>query len=444
MLDEAAGRIERAAESAECDVLVVGGGPAGSTVAALLAALGRDVVVVEKAQHPRFHIGESLLPANLPLFDRLGLGTAIRDIGLYKPGAEFVSDHYGKTNTFFFATASHLISKHAYQVRRSVFDQVLFENCRARGARTVENTRVTDIDFDAGERPAVSALANDGAHMIWRPRFVIDASGRDTFMASKLGIKTVNKRNNTAAIFGHFMGVPRREGDAEGIITAYLVDDGWFWMIPLPDGQMSVGLVGNPGLFKNRAGGVEALFWDTVRASPSVAERMRSARLVSALATTGNYSYTARTTWGDRFLMIGDAFTFVDPIFSTGIMIAMTSGVRGADIVDLCLREPQRGRRALRVFERQVRQATARLTWLIYRINDPVFRYMLMHPSNRLRIRDGLLSLLAGEIFDCSRATRLRVLVFKLIYHALRVLRPPELRARPASASRAPRSVSEA
>jgi flavin-dependent dehydrogenase len=410
----------------QCDVLVVGGGPAGSTIAALLAERGRDVVVIEKAQHPRFHIGESLLPANLPLFDQLGLGEAVREIGLYKPGAEFVSDLYGKTNLFFFATATHLVSTYSYQVRRATFDRLLFENCRRRGARTFENTRVSEIAFEDGERPAVTAVGSDGATTVWRPRFVVDASGRDALMAGMLGLKTVNKRNNTAAIFGHFTGVPRREGAAEGVITIYLVEDGWFWMIPLPDGQMSVGLVGSPGLFKNRRQSIEELFWSSVRAAPSVAERMASAQAVAPFTATGNYSYTARTTWGDRFLMIGDAFTFIDPIFSSGVMIAMTSGALGADAVDLLLRDQRRGRRALRAFERKIRRGTAQLAWLIYRINDPVMRHMLMHPSNKFRMRDGLISMLAGEIFEMTRATRVSLLLFKLVYYALRAIGPPK------------------
>ncbi|HUH84709.1 MAG TPA: FAD-dependent monooxygenase, partial [Stellaceae bacterium] len=198
------------AEAAACDVLVVGGGPGGSTIAAVLAERGRDVVVVEKAEHPRFHIGESLLPANIPLFEKLGIAEEVRKIGQWKPGAEFVSDAYDKANVFFFATASHLVAKHSYQVRRATFDHLLFEHAQRRGAKTVENTRVSGIDFAAGERPVVSAVGPGGETMTWRPRFVVDASGRDTLIASQLGLKTANKRNNSAAIFGHFEGVPRR------------------------------------------------------------------------------------------------------------------------------------------------------------------------------------------------------------------------------------------
>ena len=402
----------------ECDVLVIGGGPGGSTIAALLAERGRDVVVLEKDQHPRFHIGESLLPANLPLFERLGLKDAVHQIGLFKPGAEFVSDRYSKSNLFFFANATHLISTHSYQVRRATFDQLLFENCRKKGARAYERARVTDIAFEGDDRPAVTAI-QEGETVTWRPRFVVDASGRDTFIAGKLGLKSVNKRNNSAAIFGHFAGVPRRDGAAEGVITIHLVDDGWFWMIPLPDGLMSVGLVGGPSLFKNRKGGIEELFWKSVHASPSVAERMASAKLTAPLTTTGNYSYTSRTAGGQRYLLIGDAFTFIDPIFSSGVMIAMSTGVLGADAVDLFLSDERRGRRAMRVFERKFRRATASLSWLIYRINSPAFRHMLMHPSNHFRMRDGLISLLAGEIFRRSLSTRTSVTMFKLTYGLL-------------------------
>jgi flavin-dependent dehydrogenase len=408
-----------ATSASECDVLVIGGGPGGSTIAAVLAERGRDVVVIEKAEHPRFHIGESLLPANLPVLDRMGLGEAVRDIGVFKPGAEFVSDEYNKSNIFLFANASQLVASHSYHVRRDQFDQLLFNNCRQKGARTFENTKVTDVALEGSARPVVTVMGSDGETATWRPRFVVDASGRDTLLANKLGLKTSNKRNNTAAIFGHFTGVPAREGAAEGVITVHLVEGGWFWMIPLPGDVMSVGLVGSPALFKNRTQGIEELFWSTVKGAPSIAARMATAKLVAPLSTTGNYSYTTHSAHGQRYLMIGDAITFIDPIFSSGVLIAMTSGIMGAEAIDTFLTDEARGARALRDFERKVRQAVAGLSWLIYRINDPVLRYMFMHPTNRFGIRNGVIAMLAGQLFDGGKATRIPMMLFKTAYYGL-------------------------
>ena len=423
------------ADGTECDVLVVGGGPGGSTVAARLAAMGRDVVVVEKARHPRFHIGESLLPANLPLFEEMGLAEDIKRIGVYKPGAEFVSDLYGKSNLFFFVNASHLVAPHAYHVRRADFDQLLFEHCRKQGARAHEDVRVTDVVWRGGERAEVTSVDAAGRATTWRPRFVVDASGRDTLLANKLKMKDTNKRNNTAAIFGHFTGIDRRAGEANGVITIHLVEGGWFWMIPLPDAVMSVGFVSGPSQFKDRTGSIEDVFWAAVKAAPSVAERMQGARATGDLVATGNYSYTSRVANGERFILVGDAFTFIDPIFSSGVMIAMTTGMMAAEVIDLFLQDEARGRRALSRYERKVRRATAHLAWLIYRINDPVMRFMLMHPSNKFRMRDGLLALLAGQIFHQPLGLRRSMFIFKLVYHALRLAGPRAIAVREPAAA---------
>jgi flavin-dependent dehydrogenase len=401
---------------ADCDVLIIGGGPAGTTAAAILAERGRDVVLLEKDRHPRFHIGESLLPGNLPLFERLGIADEVRQIGVYKPGAEFVSDQFAKTNLLMFASARHLAATHSYQVRRAEFDKLLLDNCRRRGARVIENTRVTEVEFEKNGRATVRAVSPESGDTVWRPKFLIDASGRDTFIANRLRMKTADKRNNTAAVFGHFDGVPRRPGEAAGVITVHLVDNGWFWMIPLRDGLMSVGLVGSPALFKNRQESTEELFWTSVKASPSVAERMRGARATGPLVATGNYSYKAARISGNQFLLVGDAFTFLDPVFSSGVMIAMSSGLFGAEAVDAYLSDRRHGRRAFRALDRRVRRAVASLAWLICRINDPVLRHMLMHPKNAFRMRDGLIGLLGGNFFDTG-VPRLPVMIFKLVYY---------------------------
>ena len=402
-----------------CDILIVGGGPAGSTAAALLAEQGHDVVLLEKAAHPRFHIGESLLPRNLALIDRLGLRDAVHAVSQYKPGAEFVDDDSGRSVFFSFAEALDKTYTHAYQVRRDQFDALLFAHARRRGAHAFEQTRVTDIELaDAGERAAVTAIGPDGAGRHFRPRFLLDASGRDALVASRLKLKVADKRNTSAAIYASYRGVERRALDREGTITIHLVRDGWFWMIPLADGTMSVGMVGAPAFFKNRRGTPADLLDDTIRDSPTVRARMAGAERLTEVTATGNYSYRARTNWGEGYQLIGDAFAFVDPVFSSGVLLAMTAGEMGAALAATWLADPAAGRRLARRQERQITRGMDNLNWLIYRINDPVLRSLFMTPRNNFRMRDGLVSLLAGNLRISGRA-RLPVLAFKTVYQLM-------------------------
>ena len=406
-------------QTQECDVLIIGGGPAGSTAAALLAERGRDVVLLEKAAHPRFHIGESLLPRNTALFDRLGLREQVAAIGVHKPGAEFVSDATGQSVHFAFALGLDKQYTYSWQVRRAEFDELLFRTARSRGARTEENTRVAEVQFaPPGGRAQVTTAGPDGVPRRFAPRFVLDASGRDTFLAGKLRTKQSNKHNTTAALYAHFRGVERRAGELEGYITVHLAEDGWFWMIPLPDDVMSVGFVGDRSAFKGRRGTPHDLFMERISGSPTVSARMRHAELVSEVTSTGNYSYRSTTAWGEGYMMIGDAFGFVDPVFSSGVLLAMTAGDLGADVADAWLDNPATGRAKARRVERDVTHAMHRISWLIYRINTPALRHLFMAPKNVLRMRDGLVSLLAGNLRG-SWGSVIPVLAFKGVFYAM-------------------------
>jgi hypothetical protein len=403
----------------ECDVLVIGGGPAGSTAAALLAERGRDVVMLEKDAHPRFHIGESLLPRNTELFDKLGVREQIAAIGVHKPGAEFVSDLTGTSVHFKFADGLDQAYKHSWQVRRSEFDATLFANARAHGARTAERTRVTDVAFGkGGARARVNAVGPNGEALTYAPRFVLDASGRDTFLGRKMRSIRANKVHNTAALYGHFKGAVARTGDLQGFITVHLAEDGWFWFIPLPDDHMSVGFVGDQAVFKGRHGSPHDLFMARLQSSPTVRARMAGAELVSEVVSTGNYAYESNVHSGDGYLMIGDAFAFIDPVFSSGVLLAMTSGDLGAAVADTWLDNPAAGRAMARQMERDLRAAMRRISWLIYRINTPALRSLFMAPGNRFRMRDALISLLAGNL-RANRRLALPVLGFKCVYYAM-------------------------
>ncbi|MDO8770326.1 MAG: NAD(P)/FAD-dependent oxidoreductase [Burkholderiaceae bacterium] len=409
------------------DVLVIGGGPAGSTVSALLADKGYDVVMLEKAQHPRFHIGESLLPMNMPLFDRLGLRTEVEAIGITKHGAEFVSPWHDHTSQFAFAEAMDKSFPYAVHVRRSEFDELLFRHAAKRGARTFEGHKVSQVNMNAGQlegagmdgadRPLVKVKAGDGSETSWRPRFVIDASGRDTVLSNQFDAKLRNKKHASAALFGHFANARRTPGRNEGNITLFWFDHGWFWFIPLLDGTTSVGAVASPAYFKNRKGDLNSFLMETIALAPKLAERLKDATLLEPATSTGNYAYDSKFCRGDRFAMVGDAYAFVDPMFSSGVYLAMNSAFESATAVDLWLRgEAKEAEKAFRHFEKVMRHGPHMFSWFIYRITSPAIRKIFMQPRNVWRMQEALLSILAGDVFR-NTPVRPRLWGFKFIYY---------------------------
>jgi flavin-dependent dehydrogenase len=398
-----------------CEVLVIGGGPAGSTVAALLAERGRDVVLLEKERHPRFHIGESLLPLNMLLFERLGVAGEIERIGMPKYGAELVAYPHDQPFHIDFANAWDPSFPSTYQVRRSEFDQVLFRNAARKGAKTIEGCRVTGVDFHP-DGAAVTARQEDGLEQRWQTRFVADASGRDTFLANRLGIKQRNRKHNTAALFGHFSGAKRLSGKIEGNISLFWFEHGWLWFIPLSDGATSIGAVCSPQYMKSRKSDPQQFLLETIARCPALAARLRDARLVSPVTATGNYSYMAEHASGRNYLLLGDAFAFVDPVFSTGVLLAMQSAFVGAETIETCLDRPREARGALKTFDASTRLGLRTFSWFIYRVMTPALRHLLTHPTQRIRLQPAILSVLAGDIF---RGTPLgfRLLAFKSVYY---------------------------
>src|SRR3984885_13083301 len=401
------------------DVLIIGGGPAGSTAATLLVERGYRVALLEKEHHPRFHIGESLLPANLPIFERLGVADEIKAIGMQKWGAEFISPWDGRHQTFEFAEGWNKRLPFAYQVRRSQFDEILFRRAARAGAQAIEGCRVREVTFlSQGGGVQVEATTENGGTASWQARFLIYASGRDTFLGTRLQFKRRNTKHNSAALYGHFRNARRYTDKRAGDISIYWFDHGWFWFIPLADGTTSVGAVVWPYYTKTRTVPVREFFLATIGLCAPLAERLRDAELVADVTATGNYSYACDRASGANYLLLGDAYTFIDPMFSSGVMLAMNSAVAGADTIDQCLREPARAPHALRAFERLMRRGPKAYSWFIYRVTNPTMCDLFMGPRNTLRMKEALLGLLAGDIFGNTPIwTSLRA--FKVLYYVI-------------------------
>jgi len=406
----------------DTDVLVIGGGPAGSTAATLLTQRGYRVVLFEKDHHPRFHIGESLLPANLPLLERLGVAEQVRAIGMRKWGAEFVSHWDGRRQDFRFAEAWNKSLPMAYQVRRSVFDEILIRRAAQVGAEVIEGARVREVEI-AGTPVRAQVQYEDGRVQSWQARFLVDASGRDTFLANRLQVKRRDPKHNSAAVFGHFSGAQRYAGEREGHISIYWFDHGWFWFIPLSDGATSVGAVVWPYYLKSRTVPVRDFLLATIALCPPLAQRLSGAQLINEVQATGNYSYHCTRSHGARYLLLGDAYAFIDPMFSSGVMLAMHSAFAGAETVDRCLREPARAAAALRTFDEIMRRGPREYSWFIYRVTSPTMREMFLGPRNIWRVKEALLSLLAGDIFGATPIwASLRA--FKILYRLISLRHP--------------------
>ena len=317
------------------DVLVVGGGPAGATAATILGQHGRRVLLLERETFPRYHIGESLMPYTWFTFERLGVLDWFKTSGCpQKHSVQFVSTS-GKVSQpfYFFETIKHECAT-TWQVIRSDFDQMMLENARSKGVDVRQGVAVRDLVTQNGRVVGVQGDVKGGGSETFHADVVVDASGRDTLLASKLGLKERDPDLNKVAIFTYFQGAKRDPGlDAGATTVAYIPEKGWFWYIPLPNDVASVGVVGDPSYLYRDTRDPEEIFCREAEGCAWIKDHLQPAKHLGPVRVTGEFSYRATEIGGDGYCLIGDAFSFLDPVFSTGVFLALKSGEMAADAI---------------------------------------------------------------------------------------------------------------
>ena len=318
------------------DVVVIGGGPAGSTVSTLIAQRGYKVELFERDHFPRFHIGESLIPETYWVLKRLNMLPKMQQSHFVKKySVQFVNSSGRNSAPFYFWDNKPHECSQTWQVVRSEFDQMLLNNAREHGVNAHEGVRVHDVLFEGDRAVGVSIKEADGSFREVRARVVVDASGQNGLLMNRLRLRVWDPMLNKGAIWTYWEGAYRDTGRDEGatLVVQTGNKNGWFWYIPLPNDTMSVGVVAPfDYLFKGR-GGYPQTYEEEVEGCPGVKERVANARRITGYFATKDYSYRSTQVSGDGWVLVGDAFGFLDPLYSSGVLLALKSGELAADAI---------------------------------------------------------------------------------------------------------------
>jgi flavin-dependent dehydrogenase len=374
------------------DVVIVGGGPAGSTAGTLLAKHGWNVAIFEREKLPGFKIGESLLPGSLRTFERMGVKEKIdRADVIVKYGGKVISACGTRSNRFLFCDAFRCKYPTAYQVERSMFDQLLLDHAAEMGCRVSQGTNVTNLAFD---QDGVTVRAGDKTI---RARFMIDCSGRNSLVGSRFRLRQNYPHLRKFSLFAHFEDVDREPG-IDGTLTKMIRGkDRWIWIIPITAKKTSIGIVLDAHTFKRMRLEPEDAFNRILQQNPQVIEQMSKARRVTEVHATGDFSFRNKRFTGARWVLAGDAAGFIDPVWSSGVFIATLSGEKAADMLDRVLRQPARRAAEFSRYERQVGRIMDLYLKFVTSWYTQEFAEVFFHPQQFFQLVPAVNTVLAGS-----------------------------------------------
>ncbi len=328
--------------TADPEVVVIGGGPAGATTATMLAQHGRRVRLYERERFPRYHVGESLIPETFWVLERLGVLPQLRGGPFVeKHSVQFVSEQGRVSEPFYFSDYKEHESARTWQVTRQEFDHLLLDNARRHGVDVHEGVRVLEVLFDGNRAEGVRLIDESGVERVVHCEVVVDAAGQSGLILDRLGLRQWDSVLKKAAIWTYWKGAVRESGRDAGatLVLQTAGKIGWFWYIPLQDDVVSVGVVAPfDHLFKNRdSKELEAIYTTEVARCPGVQPRIANAERIAPYRAAKEYSYRSKQVAGDGWVLVGDAFGFLDPLYSSGILLALKSGALAADAIAAAL-----------------------------------------------------------------------------------------------------------
>ncbi len=387
----------------QVDVLVIGGGPSGAASATLLAQRGFKVSLFERDRFPRFHIGESMIPFTYPVLERLGMVEKLKASHFTKKyGVQFINEQGKLSEPFRFSDYDDHPRSQTWQVERSEFDLMMLNNARDNGADVYEETRILNVIFEGTRAVGARIKTKLGEEREVRAKVVIDASGQSSVLLDRLGLREWDPVLKKAAIWTYWKGAKREPGiDAGGTIVIQTKEKkGWFWYIPLHDDVVSVGVVaGFDYLFQNRASkDLETVFLEEVDRCPGLKPRLEGATRVKDYSAQKEYSYKSTQAAGDGWVLVGDAFGFLDPLYSSGLLLALTSAEMAADAIGDALDANDPSEARLRRWEPKHNQALERMRNLVCAFYDGLNfgKLVRKHPEKKHLITD----ILIGNLFN--------------------------------------------